>query len=402
MQFLRAVRDSVSPVIFVLTKADLLTESEREEMLNFIQKVLHEQAGYSSQEVIWPVSAHVTSDQRAAEDFARAMRRLKAHLHAFVGSRMQAVLPQAIRAKAARVLGEALFALDLQWKAVTLPRQELLRRSKLFEAQLAQIEQERGRFGDLLACDLSRCAYRLDQLAVTMATVVRDALLTHASRMRNDLGGMNAPLADCHIRAALTSELDTILLLAKDTFLAEAGMQFAAIEDGHIRTIEGAIARIRRAAADMFEVPCLDGIRLTRLENIREPRLVTRRWSTSFLEHALLWSVRWLPARWQGRYLERKLAEDIACLATQNVQELRWTVHNTVRESLRGFQVRMENQIGETVSAIRMSIWSALARQDERESGWDPQYLEEKRRHLTELLSKLAQTQDEFLPGRPL
>lgn len=404
LQFLRAVKDSMPRIIFVLTKADLLNTSEREETVAFVQKVLHDEAGYSSHERIFLVSTRTEPRAATTDDFVAGLNQFKAHLREFMESEMAAVLPQAIQGKAGRLLGEALFALDLQWKAVALPRQDLIRRSELFEAQLAKIDYERERFGDLLACDLTRFAYHLDQFAATMTTKVRDALVTHANAIRHNLSGLvNARRTDRRVRAALSRELDAILLSAEETFIAESEMQFAAIEETHSRAMEDLVARIRRAAADMFEVPCLEGVRFGRLEGLREPRLVTRRWTSSFLEQALLWSIQWLPAQWQSHYLEERLAEDIKSLATQNVQELRWTAQRNVEEAIRGFQVRMEDQIGETVGAIRMSIWAALARQEEREStGRNPEFLKETRRHLTELLSTLLQREDQSQPGSPI
>ncbi|MER3423995.1 MAG: hypothetical protein C4293_12980, partial [Nitrospiraceae bacterium] len=125
-------------------------------------------------------------------------------------------------------------------------------------------------------------------------------------------------------------------------------------------------------AADLFEVPCLEGVALDRLDTIREARIFSHRWITSFTEEAASWLTKFLPRRLQARRLERRLREDIEYLSARNIGELRWTMSQNIEEAFRRFESRMEAQCDATISALRASVQAALQRQAQRESRHEP------------------------------
>lgn len=402
VQFLKAVKDAVARVVLVVTKVDLLPTPERQEVLSFLQRVLHEQVGYPKEERILMVSARQALEARMTEETSlwseSGIAALKTYLTDFLVTDKQAALQEAVRAKAARLIGETLFAMDLQRKAIELPRQDLERRSERFEAQLTKLERERVHFRDRLAGDRQRLLAELDQLAEAIVGPATKALTACIDRVREEAG----PDTACtqltrRIHASLSEEVDHVFGRATNDMLATVATQFQSIQDTHCRDMESLIERIRQTAADLFEVPCLEGVVLDRLEVIREPRVIGQRWVTSFTEEAASWIDLLLPRSWRAKRLERRLHETTEYLVARNVEEQRWAIRQNLEETFRTFQTRMEVQLEATISGIRTAIWTALDRQAQRERRSTPESEKLKgfRQRLEHLVAELSP------PGKP-
>ena len=61
VQFLKAVHEAATRVIFVLTKTDTLMSSDREALLPFLRKILHDQAGFAGQQIA-PKGGSIVAD----------------------------------------------------------------------------------------------------------------------------------------------------------------------------------------------------------------------------------------------------------------------------------------------------------------------------------------------------
>lgn len=409
VHYLRAVKDAAARLIFVLTKADLLSPTERTEILTFLRQVLHEQAGFSTHERIFLVSARQAFEARRTGEGAlwaqSGMGELETCLAEFLVTEKRVALQDAIRSKGARLIREALFTLDLKRKVIELPCQELERRSERFEAQLAKMNLERVYFHDRLAGDRRRLLQELDQQAEALAVQAREALDTCAHKARVGIGqGVGARGLERLIRTALSDEVDLVFGRAAKDLLAEATTRFQSIQDTHCREMETLIERVRRTAADLFEVPCLEGVALDRLETIREPRVVPHRWVTSFTEEAASWINRLLPPGLRMKRLERWLREDIDYLVARNVEELRWATRQNLEEAFRTFQGRMETQLEAVINVIRSSVRAALEHQTGRESQLMPELnrLEGFRQRLAQLLAVLSPRESPASHGSPL
>ncbi len=402
VQFLKAVHEAATRVIFVLTKADTLMPSDREALLTFLQKILRDEAGFSGQVPIFLVSARQALEAGAtgASPLLRAsgIAALETYLADFLLTDKQTALQEAIRTKAARVIGEVLFAVDFERKVIELPREDLERRSERFDVHLQKMEREQVYFRDRLAGDQHRLLEDLDRLAEALVEPATKALSARAERARDEAESHTAGTElKRRIHASLTEEVDDIFGRAAKDMWATVAHMFHTLQDTHCRDVEILIDRVRRTAADLFEVPCLEGVALDRLEAIREPRVIGQRLVTSFIEEAGTWLTRILPRRWQARRFERRLHETIEYLVARNVEELRWATRQTLEETLRIFQGRMDTQLEAVIGDIRTAVRSALDRQALREAVRTPelQRLEGFRQRLEHLLAELS------LPGKP-
>ncbi len=409
LQFLRLVKEAVARVVFVLTKADLLPTPERAEVLAFLQRVLHEQAGFRAEERIFTISARQALEARATASApllsASGITALETYLADFLVTDKHAALQEAVRTKAARMIGEALFALDLQRRVIDLPREDLERRAARFDAHLETMERERVYFHDRLAGDRQRLLAELDRLADALVEPATKALSACVETVRGETGlGTAGAELPRRISALLAEEVDRVFGQAARELSAAVASRFHAVQDLHCRELEHLIDRVRRTAADLFEVPCLDTAAVDRLETVREPRVISQRWVTSFTEEAGVWITWLLPRRLRAKRFDRRLRETIAYLVRRNVEEVRWATRQNLEETFRQFEARMDAQLDAAIGHIRTAVRAALERQARREAAGLPELerLKGFRPRLTQLLAELSPPGKATSYGSPL
>jgi len=409
VQFLKAVHAAATRVIFVLTKADMLAPSERQQLVTFLKKVLHDNAGFSGEERIFLVSARQALEAQAQDgpplQAESGMGELESFLAEFLLTDKRAALHDAIQRKGARLIREACFSLDLQRKIVELPRQDLVRRAERFEAHLAKIDRERVYLHDRLKGDRQRLLEEVDQRAASLSEHAQEALAGFVRKACDEVShDSKGGRLERQIRSALSDEVQRMFERTTEDLLAMVTERFHSLQDLHCRDMETFIHRIRQTAADLFEVPCVEGVVIDRLDLVREPHLVGRRWVTSFNEEAASFLSRFLPRGVRARWIERGLHDDVRYLVARNIGELRWTISQNFDEALRQFETRIETQLTSVLDSIRASIRRAWNLQEQRESHVGPELrrLPHYRQRLEHLWTMLSPEETSSLGGGPL
>jgi GTPase SAR1 family protein len=409
VEFLKAVHDAAARVIFVLTKADLLGPSERQELVTYLKKVLRDDAGFTGEERIFLVSARLALEAHAQQhqplQAESGIGELESFLSEFLLTDKRAALHEAIQRKGARLIREAFFALNFKRKVIELPREDLERRVERFEAHLAKIDMERVYFHDRLAGDRHRILEEVDQQAAALAGQAQEALTTFVRKVYEEAGhDTKRGRLETHIRSALSEEVQRMFEQATKDLLSTATECFRSLQEVHCRQMELLIDRVRGTASDLFEVACLEGVTLDRLDVVREPCLVGHRWVTSFTEEAASLMSRFLPKRFRAKWIERRVHDDIGYLVARNIGELRWTTGQNLEEAFRQFETRMEAQLEGSVHSIRTSIRTALKHQEQRELPLVPELrrLQGHQQRLEQVWAVLALHGRSALEGGPL
>ena len=146
VDFLRAARDQVGRIFFVLNKADLLTSEELRQSVDFVREVLAE-AGGTGEVRLFPMSAR-RRDQGFA-DFVAALE------HFLVEERGEFLLARAravIRLGAASARNEV----NLERAALSLTSEDAARRVALLGERLTEIRRRGLEAEEILAGDLRR------------------------------------------------------------------------------------------------------------------------------------------------------------------------------------------------------------------------------------------------------
>ncbi len=406
VQFLRAIRETATRVIFVLTKADMLAPTERRPLLTFLKKVLRDDAGFSGDMPIYLLSARQALEPSTQDGLPHqaesGVAELESFLAEFLLTEKRAALHEAIQRKGARLIREACFSLDLQRKIIDLPREDLARRADRFEVHLAKIDRERAYLHDRLRGDRQRLMQEVEKRAEMLSAQAREALAGFVQKAYDrarddaDLGGV-----ETQVRSALSEELHRVFERATKDLLAMVTERFKSLQDLHCREMETLIDRVRQTAADLFEVPCFEGLVLDRLDVVREPSLTGHRWVTSFTEQAVSFMGRFLPRSIRARRLERRLQDDVRYLVARNIGELRWTTGQNLDEAFRRLETRIETQLTSVLDSIRASIRTAWNRQERRESHQGPELcrLQHHRQRLEQVWTMLSSEGTSTLGG---
>ena len=147
-EFLRAIREHVRKIFFIVNKTDLLADPrERDEVFDFIRSTIREQMGTDTVKIV-PVSARVglaATLDHDAEAFARSgLKDLHETLAEFLADAKASVLLSAIADKALRLIEAETGELDLYKKARSLAKFDLRRRLDTLKLQLRQQEAARN------------------------------------------------------------------------------------------------------------------------------------------------------------------------------------------------------------------------------------------------------------------
>jgi predicted GTPase len=146
--FLRAIREHVRKIFFIVNKTDLLADArERDEIFDFIRSTIREQMGTDTVKIV-PVSARVGIAATLAHDaeaFARSgLKDLHETLAEFLADAKASVLLSAIADKALRLIEAETGELELCKKARSLTKTDLRRRLDTLKLQLRQQEAARN------------------------------------------------------------------------------------------------------------------------------------------------------------------------------------------------------------------------------------------------------------------
>jgi hypothetical protein len=138
----------------------------------------------------------------------------------------------------------------------------------------------------------------------------------------------------------------------------------------HQHRIDELIESVRRAAAELFDIPYRAPESSEAFEMKRKPYWVYRKWDPT-LPVLIPEEVidRLLPPGIRKKRLRKRLFSQIESLARYNVENLRWATLQNLDDAFRRFASRLDELLKETVSATHGAIEAAyLKRREHSES----------------------------------
>ena len=368
LEFLKQVRSRISRVFFILNKIDYLNRDERQAALQFFQKVLAEHLGIDGQTPVFCVSARMGLEARQNNDpeaWAQSgMEKVERHLLGFLMREKSEALLQAAAHKAADIVGEVLMQLRLAVRALQMPLEDLQSRLALFERKIAEIRRERQIAGDLLAGDKKRMHQFLEEQA--------DALRSRASRhlrgVIDEALGKTSSLASLEedVRKALSDAIPGFYEHELGEMTALFGSRMAEVLLPHQQRADELIGAVRKAAADLFDIPYYAPDSRNAFEMTREPYWVTHSWDSTFSPIQQRLMDRLMPKAIRQSRIRKRVMQQVFMLVIRNVENLRWATYQSLDQTFYRFGCDLDERLAATIAATQGAIEAAIANRAQR------------------------------------
>jgi len=362
IEFLKEVRSKVPRLFFILNKADYLDDGERQSALDFLGKVLIEQAGVPAGTPVFCVSAKEALAARRRDDTTRWIRsglgEVERCLEDFFTSEKTTALRHAVGRKAGDVLAECLMRLRLAIRSLQIPTEELHVRLEVLGRKIEEIQRQRVLAGDLLAGDHRRMHDLQEEHSGMLRVEARKYLAGIA------LGAMARAehSADLEVQSALAGAIPGFFKhLADET----TSLFRTAVADSlrpHQEHAEELIESIRRTAAELFDVPYHPPESADAFEIVQAPYWVTHSWTSGLIPMTGGLFNRLLPASVRSDRLRKRLLDQVSALAVKNVENLRWAIFQSIDQTFTRFSSALDQSFADTIAATHGAIRAAIDR----------------------------------------
>jgi predicted GTPase len=373
IEYLRRLKSKTARVFFILNKADYLRPDERRSVAEFLQKVLAEKSLIDAHGEIFCISARDAMDAKHAGDDQAlensGIAALEEHLVRALASEKIRWLEEAVRGKAADLLAQASAELGLRVRALNMPIEELAAKSDAFQDALRSIENERRITRDVLTGDHRRLREALDSRidALRKETAAKLARVIDAS-----LAG-TGPTAEEAARRALSAAMQDEFEAAREPLVSAFAADAGAALLGCQSRVDALVDRVRRTAAEIFDVPLGPDTAREAFELGEDPYWVTESTSAALIPDPSRLIDRLLPARLRRPRLRARMIRQADELIVRNAENLRWAILRGLDETFRRATARFEERLDETMSATRDVIRDALARRRDQSFAIQPE-----------------------------
>ena len=361
--YLAQVRAHAVQVFFVLNKIDYLSPQDVRSVESFVCRTLRSLAPHEPDPPIFRLSARQALAARLRGDeaavAASGLGLIDEEIIRRVMREKAATLCLSVRRKACGLVDEALGDLALRIRALELPLADLEQRAALFEQGRRAFDEERQRAQDLLAGDKARASAKLEAQAQRLREAARGHIRTiMEDAIRANGGVVDEPRVHKAIADAMPIFFDSKLSeTARDLRTA-----LAQILTAHQSRMDDLVNAVRRAAANLFDVPFHDANTADGFQLGPEPYWVTQEARTVLIPSAASLLVRLLPAGPRTRYQCRRLEQEIEHLVQRNVENLRWTALRGLNETFRRFSNELDRGLAQALAVTDGIIEAALER----------------------------------------
>lgn len=391
MEFLKSVQEKIPHIFFVLNKMDQLDEPDLETALGFFRNELVLRAGVAEDAPVFPVSARLALEASlSGNDSLRARSGIEAveeHLFEFLAKRKTEALTVALARKARDIAQSGAVEIQLRMRALEIPLEDLEEKAELFKRKVEEVRRERESAGDLLAGDRKRILQELERHAKRVGESAKATLLESARAEGFEIGAES--LDEDKLRALF----DKLVPVFFERYAGETKERFrtlaAEMMGAHAEREARLLDSLWKKAADLFHLPDRPSGEREELRIVREPYWVSRQWSSKFLPVPTGFLEKMLPEKIRRAHRRRRIEERLDSLILSNVENLRWSVFQSVNDSFRAFSSALEVRLSDALKATVGGMDSAISLRKER-SAEVLSALEPLRRALEELRPRTA------------
>lgn len=367
-EFLKEVKSRVARLFFIFNKVDYLNDQEKDAALSFFKRVLTEKLGANNDYPIFCVSARRGLDAKLFDDSElwtqSGLDEVENHLLCFLVSEKAKALSDALGQKVRDVLEDVVMRLRLLIRSLQMPREDLEQRLQIFVQELKNAERERLAAQDVLTGDRKRTLERLEQEAEDL----RRKSAEHLERVvEASFSAMkDGDISEQEILDALAEEVTSFFQTSAEEVSSSFGVSVTETLRPHQQRADNLIELIRKAAAQLFDIPYHAPDSSQAFEMKRRPHWVLRK-RVPTLPIVIPEEVidKLLPAALRLSRLKKRLSRQIDTLVRHNVENLRWATFQNLNDAFRRFGLTLDQRFQETIAATHGAIQAAYVKRKE-------------------------------------
>ncbi|MDO9035828.1 MAG: dynamin family protein [Methanoregula sp.] len=358
--FLKEIRSRIGQLFFVLNKVDYLTDAERETAVGFYRTVLTRDAGIEPGTRIFPTSARkglLAKESGDAQQWEESgLAEVFDHLITFLAKEKNRVLRDAIGRKAFDVFQDVHLQIGLENRALELPLAQLECRLAVFDKKIVEAKEQRIHAQDILTGDQKRVYAQLEAYIENLRSPLRERLTTIAEAAISASPQSPEHTAQQAVADAIPAWFEREL----GRISAMMDQEIAARLKDHEQRADDLIESIRKAAAELFDIPYHAPRGERAYEPVRKPYWVEHDWDSSFSPVSAEVIGRFLPKSLRESLARDRLKKQIDMLVIRNLENLRWATIQNIDTAFRKFSSDLDTNLGLTIDATQGAIRLAL------------------------------------------
>lgn len=372
LEYVRRLKSKTSRLLFVLNKIDYLQPKERKHVAEFLQHTLEQNGLWPSDAEIFSISARsglaAKQKQDASELRSSGILDVETYLARRLAAQKGQLLKEAIRSKALDILARAADEVNLRVRALEIPLEDLASKSQAFEESLRSIEERKRVIKDLLAGERQRSREHLEGWINQLRQDVSRKLATIIDEI---IEGGSEPREGANWRA-LTSAMEQLFDTAREKLWADFTATVNSVLSAHQRRIDELVDKVRRTAAELFDMPIRQAVEPEPFVIGEEPYWVTENCDATLLPDLSRFFDRFLSIGLRARRLRKRMIRQTNELIIRNAENLRWAVLRGIDETFMKAALRLEERLEETLGATQRAIQETLALRQDKSFRNDP------------------------------
>ncbi len=368
VEFLREARKKIPRFFFVLNKVDYLEMEERRVVERFLKEMLIERVGVGRNTEIISLSAREGLRAKLSGDSIgwkkSGMADLEEGLLRFMADEKSKALFEALSRKTLDMIADIRMRLELRIRSLEMPLEDLEERLDIFERKVDEIRRERERVSDLLEGDKRRMFNFLEELSNKLREDAGEYLQTvikEAMALRDGDGVKEEDLQEA-VAKAIPGYFEHQSGVTTESISARMSDVLRSYQDMADQLIES----VRKTAADLFEISYRAPKGDKAFKMVKRPYWVTHKWSSGFTPIPSGAIEKLLPPKIRHQRILKRMDEQIETLVRNNVENLRWTIYQSVNETFRSFGNRLDEKLSDTLGATHGAIKVAVEERKRR------------------------------------
>lgn len=359
LDYLARICRTVSRVIVVLNKIDLLDDSERKQAIEFLSSVLAQRPEQQIDRQVFAVSARraliARRDGDTAALEASGLPTLESYVRAHLVDQKRHFLVMSI----ARKMSESTAALAadaaMTVNALSLPLAELEAKVTAFERAVVDFGRERNTLEDSLNGEWRRATARLAALGAEAEKRAQEQI----NAVIRDIGDFNDLNA---ARSLVSSAMSDIFDREFGCLAATVETELADAIKEQQRRYQILAARVRETAGTLLNVTVPSVVPDDWFQIQREPYWIGERRVESLSSLTIDGLARLLPAAWRRQRQQKQFQEAVANALTRNISDLQWTMRQNIDDSFRRLLSASQDAVENSIAATRELLRTARER----------------------------------------